>query len=58
MSKASPFILSDDALAKLVAAASYEPAVLDLVGQYRDAASNFDEFAEMVTAEMQHFGIA
>lgn len=58
MVKISPFVLSDEALDRLTTVACSEPAVLDLVGTYRRAVGDVTEIAEMVTAEMDHFGIA
>lgn len=50
-------LLSDDQLTQLVNAANGEPAVLDLVGQYQQAAANLQEFQEMISDEMKHFGL-
>jgi hypothetical protein len=56
--KVSPFVLTDEALDRLAAAAVDEPATLDLVGSYRRAANDLSEMTEMVQLELDHFGIA
>lgn len=55
--KSSPFILTEESLERLKQAAGDEPAVLDLVGYYRRAAADTQEFATMLADEMDHFGI-
>jgi hypothetical protein len=57
--KTSPFVLSEEALERLktAALAHGEPAVVDLIGWYQQAAESADEFATMINAEMEHFGV-
>jgi len=57
--KTSPFLLTEDALDRLktAAVAHGEPAVVDLIGWYEQAAESANEFATMITAEMEHFGV-
>lgn len=58
--KVSPFVLTEEALQRLknAAVASGEPAVLDLIGWYQQASNSATEFATMITAEMEHFGVS
>lgn len=58
--KTSPFVLTDEALERLktAAIAHGEPAVVDLIGWYEKAAESAHEFASMISAEMDHFGVA
>jgi hypothetical protein len=55
--KSSPFLLTEESLERLKQAACNEPAVLDLVGYYQRAASDTQEFADMISEEMDHFGV-
>lgn len=55
--KVSPFVLTNEALDRLLVAAADEPATLDLVGSYRRAADDLSEMSEMVRMELDHFGI-
>lgn len=58
--KVSPFVLTDEALQRLknAALANNEPAVIDLIGWYKQAHESANEFATMIGAEMEHFGVA
>lgn len=58
--KSSPFVLTDEALDRLktAALAHGEPAVVDLIGWYEQAQESASEFATMINAEMEHFGVA
>lgn len=58
VTKVSPFVLTDEALDRLLVAAADEPATLDLVGSYRRSRDDLAEMTEMVHMEMDHFGIA
>ena len=57
--KTSPFVLTGESLERLktAAIASGEPAVVDLIGWYEQASESASEFAEMISAEMEHFGV-
>lgn len=57
--KTSPFLLTGEALERLrtAAVAHDEPAVVDLIGWYEQAAESANEFAQMISAEMEHFGV-
>ena len=57
--KTSPFVLTNEALERLrvAALANGEPAVVDLIGWYEKAAESANEFAQMINAEMEHFGV-
>ena len=58
--KQSPFVLTQDSLERLKCAAieNEEPAVIDLIAWYTQAADSAQEFATMITAEMEHFGVS
>lgn len=58
--KVSPFVLTDEALQRLrnAALAHGEPSVIDLIGWYEQAHESANEFATMITAEMEHFGVS
>lgn len=59
MTKESPFVLTTASLQDLtrVALAANEPSVVQLVGWYQSSLSDVASFAEMLQAEMEHFGV-
>lgn len=57
-SKVSPFLLNDDLLDRLIAQASDDPAVADLVKEFRRAREDLLEITEMLQDELTHFQVA
>lgn len=55
--KTSPFILSSTRLTALTSASLGDPAVLDLVRSYRQALAHVNELREMLSMELEYFGV-
>lgn len=58
--KVSPFLLTEESLERLkvVALEQGEPAVVDLIKWYEQASESANEFAEMLSDEMAHYGVS